>query len=118
MSFEADASRRPSVENATALTRWLWPLSVCLHLPVAESQSRTVLSLEADASCRPSAEKATALTQPLWPSSTCWQVFQLSLMPSMLDICGNLSAQNCIFTSLFAGENASAARKFARAPVP
>src|SRR5438477_299693 len=95
LSSEADASRRPSGENATALTQSLWPLSVASHAPVAASQSRTVSSSEADASRRPSGENATALTQSLWSSSVAWQTSQLSLMPLILLIDSNLSCQNC-----------------------
>jgi hypothetical protein len=69
LSSDADASSWPSVENATALTQWLWPSSFCTCSPVAGFQSLTVPSSDADASSRPSVENATALTEPLWPSS-------------------------------------------------
>ena len=55
----------PFLENATALTRRLYPSSVCRYVPVAISQSRTVSSCEADASVLPSGENATAVTELL-----------------------------------------------------
>src|SRR2546430_12537483 len=41
-----------SGENATEVTAFLWPSSVCSAAPVAASQSLTVASADADASCR------------------------------------------------------------------
>ena len=60
----------PLLENSRLLITTL-TLSVCRAAPVAESQSRTVLSSEADATSLPSGEKATALTSSKWPSSVC-----------------------------------------------
>jgi len=60
---EADASRRPSCENATELTGRVLPSSVCCSVPVSVSQIRTVASPEADASRRPSCENAIELTE-------------------------------------------------------
>jgi hypothetical protein len=70
-SCDADASRWPSGENATAVTLRLWPSSVWLCSPVAAFHSLTVRSCDADASRRPSGENATAVTQLPWPSSVC-----------------------------------------------
>jgi hypothetical protein len=44
---------------------------VCLWVPMAASQSRTVLSYEADATVVPSGEKATDMTESLWPLRVC-----------------------------------------------
>ena len=59
MSRDPKLVRRyePSSENASSLTPPV--LKVCCSVPVAESQSRTVLKDELDASSRPSGEKAT-----------------------------------------------------------
>jgi hypothetical protein len=45
--------------------------SVCCSVPVAASQTLTVLSSDADASSFESCEKATDLIGPLCPSSVC-----------------------------------------------
>lgn len=57
-----------SGENATELTKPEWPLRVWRSVPLAGSQSLTVLSHEADASSCLSVENATELTGPEWPS--------------------------------------------------
>jgi hypothetical protein len=69
MSADADASSFESCEKATEWTQSLCPSSVCCSVPVAASQSRTVLSKDADASSFESCEKATERTQSLCPSS-------------------------------------------------
>jgi hypothetical protein len=57
----ADASRLPSGENVTSLTKREWPSSVCSAASERASHNLTVLSSAADASSLPSGEKATAL---------------------------------------------------------
>ena len=53
------------------MTEEEWPSSVCSAVPVAASQSRTVLSSEPETTCLPSGEKATDQTRSEWPSSVC-----------------------------------------------
>ena len=54
--------RVPSGEKATDITQWVWPSKIERDTPVAESQTRTVLSSDPDTMRVPSGEKATALT--------------------------------------------------------
>ena len=54
-SCPAEARYRLSGLNATAATAAAWPRRICPGLPVAASQSRTVLSSPAVAIHRPSA---------------------------------------------------------------
>jgi hypothetical protein len=72
LSYDADATCKPSLENTTLATDAVWPSSVCWHAPVLVSQSRTVLSSDADATCEPSLENTTLATDAVWPSSVCW----------------------------------------------
>ena len=58
----------PSGENAMAQTTSEWPSSMLRAVPVAESQSLTVMSQDADATGLPPGENATAWTQFEWPS--------------------------------------------------
>ena len=64
-SSPAEASRRPSGLNATAITAPVWPVRVACSAPVAGSHSRTVPSSLAEASSRPSGLNATAITAPV-----------------------------------------------------
>ena len=52
-----------SGENATEWTNLEWPSRVWCSVPLAGSQSLTVLSTEADANSRPSGENATEVTR-------------------------------------------------------
>jgi len=72
LSYEPDASRRPSCEKATDQTQDVCPSSARWGAPVSVSHTRTVLSSEPDASRRPSCEKATDLTEDVCPSSARW----------------------------------------------
>ena len=65
LSFDADASVFESWENATDMTKLVWPLSVAVQSPVAASQSLMVLSCDADATVFESWENATELTEPV-----------------------------------------------------
>ena len=69
LSVLAEAMRVPSVLNATARTKLVWPVSERDSRPVAASQSFTVLSKPADAMRVPSGLNATALTRLVWPLS-------------------------------------------------
>src|SRR5438045_1171366 len=64
----------PSCENATELTKYLWPSSVLRQAPLPASQILTVTSLDPDTMRVPSCENATDLTSWLWPSSILRQV--------------------------------------------
>src|SRR5262249_11973534 len=57
--FDAEATHFPSGLNATRFTRSVFPSSLRISLPLAVSQSRTVLSSWALASTRPFGPKAT-----------------------------------------------------------
>ena len=49
--LHAEASLRPSGDQATHSTQFLWPLHVCSGVSVVRSQKRTVESPEPLASC-------------------------------------------------------------------
>lgn len=57
------------------LTQSLCLSSICCSMPVAASQTLTVLSYEDDASSFESCEKVTELTHSLCPSSVCKTAF-------------------------------------------
>ena len=59
----------PSGEKAILQTDLVWPSSIPRGAPVAESQSRIVLSPEPEATSLPSGEKAILQTELVWPSS-------------------------------------------------
>src|SRR5438105_1897854 len=65
----AEASNLPSGLNATDSTSCLCP-KVAVSLPVATSQSRTLLSRPPEARSLPSGLNATENTQSVWPLST------------------------------------------------
>lgn len=50
LSNDADTSRAELWEKLTAVTAWIWPLSVCRHSPLLISQILTVMSDDPDAS--------------------------------------------------------------------
>lgn len=56
-------------KKTTILTKPVWSLRVCSSLPVAASQSRTVLSSEPNTSYSSSGEKVTDVTELVWSSS-------------------------------------------------
>jgi len=62
-----EATKRPSAENATALTSVVWPSKLRSILPLATSQSRTVRSKLPERARRPSALKHTELTRRVCP---------------------------------------------------
>ncbi len=63
-----DANVRPSGENATLLTKWVWPRNGSPSAScVATSHRRMVSSELPDANVRPSGENATLLTASVWP---------------------------------------------------
>src|SRR5205814_7781046 len=77
-SYDPDASRLPSGENATDQTGSESPFNVLFSAPVSASQSMTVRSDDPDASRLPSGENATDRTGPEWPSRACKEGFQPS----------------------------------------
>ena len=58
-----------SGKKATKVIIEEWPLSICSTVPVAVSQSYTVLSSDPETTCLLSGEKATERTIEEWPSS-------------------------------------------------
>jgi len=62
LSYDADARRVASRDQATELTESLWPSSVNTYWPVAGSQILIFLSNDADASRVESRDQATKMT--------------------------------------------------------
>ena len=66
-SIPAEASRFPSGQKATLLTKLVCSLKVRVSWPAAASHTITVPSIPADVSRFPSALNATRKTGPAWP---------------------------------------------------
>lgn len=68
LSYGPDTTCWPLGENATELTKSLWPSKACIQRPDVVSQILIVLSLEPDTTCWPLGENATDSTVLLWPN--------------------------------------------------
>src|SRR6266568_2628054 len=68
-SSEAEASRRPSGDQATLLTKLEWPERVWRRWADWASQRRVVRSSEAEASRRPSGDQMIWVIFRVWPRS-------------------------------------------------